>query len=47
LIRHAGALLVLPPVRTLAVAVIELPFRALLVPSIGPPPLLAPGLFTA
>jgi hypothetical protein len=47
LIRHAGALLALPPVLALAVTMIELPFRALLMPSIGPPTLLAAGLFTA
>ena len=47
MIRHARALLALPPVLALAVTVIELPFRALLMPSIGPPTLLAAGLFTA
>ncbi len=48
MIRHAGLRLPAPPpVVPLTVAVIELPFRALLVSPVGAPPLFEPGLRAA
>ena len=48
MIRHAGCFLTAsPPVFPLVVVMIELPVRALLVPFIGFPPLLTPGLIAA
>jgi hypothetical protein len=48
LIRHAGLFLAAsPPVLPLMVVMIELSLRALLVPFIGLPPLLVPGLIAA
>jgi hypothetical protein len=48
MIRHAGLFLTAAtPVLPLAVAMIELPFRALLVPSVGPLPLFPAGFFAA
>jgi|GEM_PF-2390829 len=48
MIRHAGLLLATsPPVLPLVVVMIELSLRALLVPFIGLPPLLAPGPIAA
>ena len=48
MIRHASFLLTAaPPVLPLAVAVIEPPFRALLVASVGAPPLSPAGFFAA
>lgn len=48
MIRHAGLFLTAAtPVLLLAVAMIEPPFRALLVPPVGLPPLLPTGLIAA
>jgi hypothetical protein len=47
LIRHGRRLTKAAPVFPLAVAMIELPFRTLLVASVGPPPLLAASLLAA
>jgi hypothetical protein len=48
MIRHAGLFSTAAmPVLALAVAMIELPFRTLLVPSVGPLPLFPAGFFAA
>lgn len=47
MIRHARAFVASLPIVALPVAMIQPPFRAALMTLIGPPPLLASGVFTA